>query len=435
MKKIALASILLAITAATTACGGDTKPESVPTPGGTAGTKAAEPVTLKFYAHTVLDDFEKYINQFVKKKFPNVTLELVKNQKGSTIEELLQTGDIPDIIWGGLTNINMLTPLKVPIDLQPLAKKHGFDFNKYDTRMIDNIKSYSEQGQIYYMPYNVLAFALHYNKDIFDKFGVAYPKDNMNWDEVIELGKTLTRSENDASYVGLRPPYSLNRLQMQSELAFIDAKTEKSQLMSDGWKALFDLFKRINDVSNQPLKSPFGTRDEFLKARTTAMLPDILLLQNTDMVAAEKEGFRWDVVTFPTLKAKPNVNAGLFSDGFLLPQGSKHGDLAFQIIAFLSTDPEVQVEASKNGRLSALKDTTLLEHAFENNPAAKGKNLKPLFTQTYPVIPPVTVYDRDGVTSASNQLLNYVTGKSDINTALRQADEEFTKKIAELKAK
>jgi ABC-type glycerol-3-phosphate transport system substrate-binding protein len=100
----------------------------------------------------------------------------------------------------------------VPTDLQPLAKKHGFDFNKFDTKLVDSIKSYSDQGQIYYLPYNTLAFALMYNKDIFDKFGVPYPKDNMTWDEAIELGKKLTRTEAGVNYIGLRPPGALNRV-------------------------------------------------------------------------------------------------------------------------------------------------------------------------------------------------------------------------------
>lgn len=49
-------------------------------------------------AHTVLDDFQKYINQYVQRKFPQFTLQLVTNQKGSTIEDLLSAGDIPDAI-------------------------------------------------------------------------------------------------------------------------------------------------------------------------------------------------------------------------------------------------------------------------------------------------------------------------------------------------
>ncbi|MBD2860580.1 ABC transporter substrate-binding protein [Paenibacillus oceani] len=190
-----------------------------------------------------------------------------------TIEELLAAGDVPDIIWEGLTNIHLLTPLKVPTDLQSLAKKHGFDFNKFDTKLVDSIKSYSDQGQIYYLPYNTLAFALMYNKDIFDKFGVPYPKDNMTWDEAIELGKKLTRTEAGVNYIGLRPPGALNRLQMQMGVPYVDAKTHKATIATDGWKSLFASPNgcQVNIVQTCPLRStkrpsfrrwvhsPFGT--------------------------------------------------------------------------------------------------------------------------------------------------------------------------------
>lgn len=409
--------------------GGDTPPAAQTPPA------QQEPVTLKFYAHTVLDDFEKYINQHVKKKFPHVTLQYIKNEKGTTIEELLTAGDVPDIIWEGLTNLHLLTPLKVPTDLTPLVKKHGFDLGKYDTKLVDSIKSYSDQGHLYYLPFNVLAFALQYNKDIFDKFGVPYPKDNMTWDEVIEHGKKLNRTESGVNYIGFRPPGALNRLQMQMGLPYFDAKTGKATVTTDGWNSLFELMKQTYPDPMPQAQRNISTRDEFLKTRNVAMIAEILYLQNTDMVAAEKDGFRWDLVTYPTLKDKPNVNTGLFSDGFVLPQGGKHADLAFQIISYLSTDPEVQLEATKNGRVTGLKDKAILDHAFENNPAAQGKNVKSLFNQTYPTIPPVTIYDREAMIIVQNQLIEVLKGNTDINSGLQRAQEEVDKKVAELKAR
>ncbi|TNJ65579.1 extracellular solute-binding protein [Paenibacillus hemerocallicola] len=439
-RTIGIGAAVLALGLFAAGCGSQEKENGAedgkdPKAGTNAQTKPVEPVTLKFYAHTVLDDFEKYINQFVKKKFPHVTLQLVKNEKGTTIEELLAAGDVPDIIWEGLTNIHLLTPLKVPIDLTPLAKKHGFDFGKYDPKLVDSIKSYSDQGHLYYLPYNVLAFALQYNKDIFDKFGVTYPKDNMTWDEVIELGKKLTRPDNGVNYIGFRPPGALNRLQMQMGLPYLDAKTGKAAVATDGWKSLFELMQRTYPEPMPQAQRNISTRDEFLKTRNVAMIAEILYLQNSDMVGAEKDGFRWDLVTYPTLKDKPNVNTGLFSDGFVLPQGGKHADLAFQIISYLSTDPEVQLEATKNGRVTGLKDKAILEHAFENNPAAKGKNVKSLFNQTYPNIPPVTIYDREAMTIVQNQLMEVLKGNTDVNSGLKRAEEEVDKKLAELKAR
>ncbi|MEF3305840.1 ABC transporter substrate-binding protein [Paenibacillus sp. GYB003] len=427
-------AIVTAFLAGCGAQGGQTKEEG----GAAKPPEKQEPVTLKFYTMTVIDDFEKYINQFVKKKFPHVTLQVVENKKGSEIQDLIATNDIPDIIWQGLTNMGgALAEYDVPMDLTPLAKKHGFDFNKYDAKMVDSIKSYSPKGEILYMPYNVLVFALHYNKDIFDKFGVAYPKDNMTWEETIELGKRISRKDGDTQYIGLLPPTGLNRVQSQLSLSYVDSTKQKAAFANDGWKRMFDVMKSITDYPNAPQIKSFGdVRNAFLSNRTVAMMPEILQLQNYDMAAAEKAGLKWDIVTFPTFKDKPGVGVGVFSDGFVIPKGSKHPDVAFQVMAYLSTDPDVQMEATKNGRITALKDNAaMLEHAFENNPAAKGKNLKAVFSQKYPDPILSSPYNSAGLSVISGKMLDYVNGKNDANTLLKQAEEDFNKRIAEMKTR
>lgn len=399
--------------------------------------KPPEPVTLKFHLRTVLDDFEKYVNQYVKQKFPHVTLELIESQPGSTIQDLIAANDIPDIIWEGLTNLRgVLSDLDVPTDLTPLAKEHGFDFGVYAPNLVESIKSYSTNGEIIYLPYNVLVFALHYNTDIFDKFGVDYPQDNLTWDDVIELGKRVTRKDGDIQYIGLRPPTNVNRLQSQLSLSYVDDQTDKATVNTEGWKRLLETFKSIHLVQEQPgeFKSLGSSRNEFLSERTVAMLPEILQLQNTDMVAMESEGLRWDIATYPVFRDYPEIGTGVFSDGFVLPKGGKNQDIAFQIIAFLSTNADIQLAATKDGRITALKDNTILAHAFENNPAATNKNIQAAFTLKYPIPAVATPYDAQGRTIINRKVLDYMNGKSDVNTLLKEAEEDMDKKVAEMKA-
>jgi multiple sugar transport system substrate-binding protein len=391
-----------------------------------------EPVTLSFYSKLTPAEFETYIARHVRVKFPHVTLQQVE-QKSATIQDLITVGNVPDIIWEGSTNLQTLTPLKVMADLRPLAEKHKFDFGRYRDGVVDNIRSYSENGQLYFLPFNVFEFALHYNKDVFNKFGVPFPKDHMTWDEVISLAGKMNRQDNGVQYVGMRPPLSTNRTQMQLSLPYVDAQTGKAAIQTEGWKRLFDTIRNMYPGPST-VRSFFDYRDEFLKQRTVGMMPDILQLQNSDMAAFEKEGLEWDVVTYPAFADKPKVGAGLFSDGMVLSAGSKHVDLAFQIISYISTDPEVQLNATRDGRVTALKDPQLLARAFENNPAAAGKNLKPLSEMRYPASFPMSDYDRKGLSIVESKLKNYVAGKGDVNTLLREAEEQLEKAIAEQKS-
>ncbi|MCC2684190.1 MAG: extracellular solute-binding protein family 1 [Paenibacillaceae bacterium] len=393
-----------------------------------------DPVTLTFYFNTVLDDYDKYVGQYVKKKFPFVTMNIVQKEKGKELTDLITAGEIPDIVWEGLTNIRGSLELNLPMDLTAVAKKQKFDFGKYDPTIVDSIKSYSEHGEIYYLPFNVLYFAAQYNKDIFDKFGVPYLKDNMTWDEMIEVGKRMARNESGVQYTGLQIN-NTNRIQTQLSNSYVDSKTSKANFQTDGWKKMLELLKTVQAPPGQPVITKLNTAVvNFYDNKTLAISPDIFPLQNRDMAAVEKQGLKWGAVTFPVFKDRPGIGPGVFSDGFYVPNGSKHVDLAFQIISYLSSDPEVQLAATKDGRVSGLKDASIRKHAFENNPAAKGKDFSNIFNIKF--APPYysTQYDKDGLGIINKKVTDYINSKSDVNTLLRQADDELNQKIAEKKS-
>ncbi|WP_158606574.1 hypothetical protein [Paenibacillus ginsengarvi] len=92
MKKAVSTSALLALALLFTGFG--EKPNSTSETKEKALDKPPEPVTLKFYTKSPIDDFEKYINQHVKKKFPHVTLQVVENKKGSDSGDTAGTGQI-----------------------------------------------------------------------------------------------------------------------------------------------------------------------------------------------------------------------------------------------------------------------------------------------------------------------------------------------------
>lgn len=437
-KKVAVTSVVLAA-AMIAGCGGQNEGSSK---GAAPGTEQAaknqqtppQPVTLKFYTRTVLDDFEKYVNSFVAKKFPHVTLELIKAEKGRMIEDLIAAGDMPDIIWEGLTNIQQITALNVPQDLTPYAKKHGLDLTQFKPGLMTNIKAYSEKGELYFLPYNEFVVVAQYNKDIFDMFGVSYLKDNMTWEEMIQVASRMTAERDGIKYRGIKTG-GLNRVSNQMSLSYVDPKTGKSLLQNDEWKKLFEFYRSALDVPGQAMATSLtGGRTEYLN-RTLAIFPDHLQLQNTDMVAEEKKGLNWDVVTYPTFKDKPGVGLTGFADGFVIPNGTKNADIAFQIAAYLAADPEVQMEKTKHGRVTAVNDKKYFDHAFEYNPAAKGKNLKNIFNYTAPAPGAFTKYDTTGAAAVNKYLLQYVQGKDDVNTLLRKAEEEHTKAIAEINAR
>lgn len=407
--------------------------EEISTPAPEQKDPDPEPVELTFYLQTLLGetDVERYINQFVRNKFPNVTWNVSPRAEGNTLRDRVLQNTTPDIVWEGVTNLPNFTSMDLPQDLDPLIKQFNFDLSVYDPRVIEAIQSYSEKQEMLYLPFNIFVFALHYNKDIFDKFSIPYPEDNMYWDEVIELSKRLYRVEDGVQYRGLDISYA-SRVGSQMSLSYTDENRNKAALQTDGWKRLFEFYHQVFTTGQFETASVMHGWKQFLDDRTLAMWTDILTLQNRDMAPYEEKGLNWDVVSYPTFRDNPGVGVGLFSDGFFLPKGSKNSEWAFRVMSYLSSDLEVQLEATRNGRVTGLNNPDIWAHAFENNAVAQNKNLKAIFDNQYPVPVRPSKYDSTAFTIVSGKLLEYVQDKNDVNTLLRIADEELNQAIAEM---
>jgi multiple sugar transport system substrate-binding protein len=317
------------------------------------------PVKLRVYItnSSISDqDLETLIGGAVKQKFPYISLQPIRIGKGTTIEELIASGEIPDIIYSNAPGLGSYKTLNLLEDMTPLLKKHQIDLSRFTPVMLDPVRALSDKGELYGLPFFAHFSALYYNKDIFDKFGVAYPKDGMTWEEVTEIGKALSRTDSGIQYKGLDPD-TIPRLGMQLSLTTVDAKTNKASINSDGWRKVFTLGKEIWSIpNNKPEKlNSFNSRNWFMKDRNIAMLP-INNIMNIGLEEASKNGLNWDVVQYPSYNEKPNVDTHVDPQIFAVTKSSKYKDQAMQVLSVAMSD-EVQLKSARTtARLSTLKN-------------------------------------------------------------------------------
>lgn len=88
-------------------------------------------------------------------------------------------------MYGGLVLRQQIRPLDDLID------RDSVDLSGYG----GNLENVMVDGAIYGLPYRGDFWILFYNKDLFDKFGVPYPTNDMTWDEFRETAKLLTSGE------------------------------------------------------------------------------------------------------------------------------------------------------------------------------------------------------------------------------------------------
>ncbi|MFE5323262.1 ABC transporter substrate-binding protein [Paenibacillus sp. NPDC056579] len=394
------------------------------------------PVEITFFLNSMgQKEFDEIVVPIAQKKFPNYTLKGIVPGTGTGMRDLIAANAVPDIVVGSKGAIPALTEFETFGDIDDMIKKHNYDVSRLEPALVNIMKS-NFQDKIIGLPIWSTVYALRYNKDLFDKFGVAYPKDGMTWDELYELDKKLTRVEGGVQYRGFSERWQNVLLENnQLSLPILDPKEEKSALLTEDFKKLAESILRFYQLPGLTfdLKTSDPEEDKLLFEKGLSAMQ---INNNSDQV-----NFNWDLVTVPTYKEKPGVNFQANATYLLLTKQSKHRNEAFQLIAYLTSD-EVQKELSMKGKAPVVKEPSIQKLFMSNNPLYKGKRVEAYFMlKQYAPEPPARSPELlQGYSNAASQIVkkefqNVIIGAKDINTALRDADEAIIKDINTRKVK
>ncbi|WP_176706059.1 ABC transporter substrate-binding protein [Paenibacillus hemerocallicola] len=409
------------------ACG---KEEKQPAPEATVMDRvtAGEPVTLKVWGGDNEQVFQEQMVEPIRRKYPNVTLEQIP-LGGNTLEKLIASGNTPDIMKATKNfMIFQVIPQKMNYDMTPLIKKYGYDLGRYDADMIKSMQGFSDKGEMYALPHIKVVHSLLYNKQLFDRFGVTPPKDNMTWDEAIQLAARMTRVDGGVQYRGMDMQF-YNMIASQLNLEVID-RSGKANMSA--WTRPAELFKRLYSIPGNNVAIP-GTiarvMDPFYK-ETLAMV----VVNPGPMITASKEypQLSWDLATVPTYQELPNTDPYMNYTFLGIAATSKLKDEAFRVIAHLNSD-EVQIGFNRLATPTVLSDPAIQKQFAADIPELKGKNVEALFKHKQSD-PYVSVYFDNTVDTLVRQKFNeIITGAKDNNTILRELDEAIEKNIADKK--
>lgn len=399
------------------ACSGTDKgPEA----GKSAQTPAKKPIELVFY-QTNSDFTEEQLMEIygneIKAKFPHITPKflMLTKDKATELPNLIAAGQKIDIIYTSIgATYSSLIDNQYQTDITSLIAQNQFDLNRIEPSTIDILKQIGN-GQMYGLPVVNQSLTLFYNKDIFDKFGVGYPKDGMSWDETYEVAKKLTRTEDGIKYRGLM--YSFGHLARLNPYGqpYIDPKTMKSAFDSDHFKSLITNLSRNHGIAGNELGG--NAANLFRIDRTLAMYAMLTghgLLLPPDL--------NWDIVSFPYFYDNKDVGPQSYPNYFYITNVNEHKQDSFDVIAYLTSD-EIQTHLSKRGFETILKNIDIRNMYGQDLEHYKNKNVSALFPKKYA---PSVWTEYNGL--VEKRLISahdaVAKGEKDINTALRTAVEQ-----------
>ncbi|GAA3408223.1 ABC transporter substrate-binding protein [Paenibacillus hodogayensis] len=399
--------------------------------------KPKEPYTMRILAAGVkAEEFDERFRDTLKKKFPHITVEYYAGAKGSTINDLIASGNTPDLIRTDVpTLVSGYLDLGLGFDLNEFVKNAKYDLNRFNKVFIDEILDVGRTGALYGLPVPpYFPQALYYNKDLFDKFGVAYPKDGMTWDELYELAKKMTRVDGGVIYRGFSShPTNLLRDNPFS-LPILDPKADK---LADParWTTLFNNLKRFYEIPNNTIESTAALDSQAFAKGNVALMTN----QHSVYLVLPPE-LNWDLVSYPIMEGAPKLMPQRGPAYWSITGTSKHKEDAFEMIMTMLSD-ELQMEDSRKGITTTLSSTEVQKALGKGHPVYSKKNMDAI--NAYPPIPytqkrQAGLTDIPGVTQQnllSQSFVDVAQGKTDVNTALRDLDEKLKAELAKQKSK
>mgnify|MGYP001316093471 CR=1 FL=1 len=384
-----------------------------------------QPVNLLLHGNLAQDYADQYIISHVKNKLPHITIKYVTGN----IQDHVTAGQVPDLIFNASSALHQLNDLGLLMDMTPLIRAANFDLNRIADGLIDSIKAQSG-GKILLMPWGTGNYALYYNKDLFDKFNVPYPKDGITWDEVYDLASRLTRQDGGMEYRG----FDFNQNQAiqynQLSLPYVDPRTNLAAVNTDSWKRYFENFARFSRIPGNEWKSGTSIENEFVKTQTLAMIATSTMFNHLRTAAEQGQPVNFDLATYPVFSDRPGTSLQFVASAFGISPTTKHPEEAFKVVELMMSD-EVQKQGAQIVRLTALKSQEVRSFTGKGDPLLESKNLQALYKNDMAPTKEGSKYDAIASAELLNWFKEFRAGNTDVNTVLRQAEEAINKKIAE----
>ncbi|WP_028552066.1 ABC transporter substrate-binding protein [Paenibacillus sp. UNC451MF] len=390
--------------------------------------KLKEPVPVEltlapYFLNMTDEEFDQVLIKPLKAKYPHITLKIVRDD----ITKLVTAGQTPDIIYSANSRFSVLKELDIPYDVSEFVKKYNMDLSKFSSPNIDWIKDLGPKGEIYGIPFALNQMALFYNKDLFDKRGVPYPKEGLTFDEYLELAKKMTYFEDGVQYRGSLPTNPEFYARVRS-LSFVDPKTNKAALNNDQIKSIMEQVQAFYQIPGmvQNGQKPPGW-DSFTKTQQTAMylnwIPDTV-----GFIQQAGGQLNFDLVGAPSYKDNPGVTIDHGAQMMVVSKSSKIKEEAFQAVQLFAS-PEVQTILNKKSRLTVLNDESIKKDFLADVEVAKGKNIQGALKVKSAKMAPPNPYHVIVAGKINAAAETFVNGTKDVNTLLRETQEEADKAI------
>ena len=350
------------------------------------------------------------------------------------LEELFANGIKPDIFNSGSVELLQEYDAITPVD--ELMDKHDFDVSTIQPSLVAYLESFDKDNKIIGVPDGASYYALYFNKEVFDLFGVDYPdlNESMTWDDTLNLAHQLTGELNGTDYIGLEfhnvdytAPFNQFGLNLTDPETGDVLITEQPEVQS-----YFELMQSFFDIPGIDYDALAENECKFC--------------QNEAAMSIGWHGmFTWgwdepseldmvDIAPLPVWSEYPDNGPYLLSYPIMISSYSEHQDEAFQILAqYVSEENQKKMaETVSAGPTTTYPD--VLESFAAKHPFYEGKNIPAIFALEPAIGEQRQSKKWDGYVDIYGSLEELATTNIDVPTLLRELKEKAEGEIKDKQA-
>lgn len=324
-------------------------------------------VTLRWVVNSSERDrsFYQAIQEGFEAKHPQIHIQFIKSAEGQKVETMIAGGDAPDIVNVGMDKIHYYAAAHILRDLTPLMS----DADRADLAAFFpvTLHPFQDGAHVYGLPWSYVPFILFYNKNLFDKYGVPYPRDDWTWDDYRDAARRLT---HDLDGDGITDEFGATFAQWQDGYYCWFAQNGGSVLTPDRRTATFDdprivaaitflhALTREDRVMPTDANKPKQTGMGLFEAGRLAMngptgsfyIPQYRLYEKVD----------WDIANVP---AGPSGKGTIVApQAFCVTTQSRHPREAYALVHYISGEEGQRLLAESGLFVPCRRSVALSDH-------------------------------------------------------------------------
>lgn len=325
-----------------------------------------EPVVLHVLTSLTDQEFDQLYGKEFAKQYPNITLKATYKADIWTFEEAYQKAEKkPDVII-----FPFEYEFKQFLDKGLLRELDGgaFDFKNLFPPVFSYVEAMSgSEKKIYGIAGGFITMGLKFDKQLFDRYQIDYPTNEMTWEEVFALAKKFSGKEENgvpvyglSLYGGVSSPFnSIDIVREAYGLTYFDQEG-RVMLNSDRWKEVLQL---LLDGFRSGYLDPVG---DAIATKRAAMYIQGGTMQMQDM---DKYGY----VTLPVSPYLQEASDFGINNIATIVNATEHLSAAWKLVKFLSSEET----ASRN-----IDQTVFFPSRLIVIPASKKQELEPFLSLT-----------------------------------------------------